>query len=240
MKIYLLTSNKYTKNICPINVHFLNKYWPNQNITIVGYEDVLELKNLPNNVSIECLGTQEDYGATWTNALIPFFKQIEEEYFVLIFDDHILMNNVDESKIYELEKYLINKKAQKAMIGGGIDLRYATKFQQDQNVLVFDQYVDYRTSLHPAIWTKDYFLRYLKPNMTSWDFEIRNHNKSRGDGANILNYNYSYPDEPHLFSYLELYTKGTLNLKDAVVQTEQKSRKFFNDEDLKYIWERTK
>ncbi len=104
MKIYLLTSNKYTKSICPINIKFLNKYWPNQDVTIVGYEDVLELENLPDNVNVECLGTQEDFGRTWTNALIPFFKKVEEEYFTLIFEDHVLMNEVPTDKIAELEE----------------------------------------------------------------------------------------------------------------------------------------
>jgi hypothetical protein len=267
MKIYLLTSNKYTKSLCPINVHFLNKYWPNQDITIVGYEDVLELKELPDNVNVACVGTQADFGSTWTNALIPYFKQAKEEYFTLIFDDHILMNQVPLDKIAELEEQFINKKAQKAMIGGGISLDSAKTFEDNKNLLEFAQYIDYRMSLHPAIWSKEYFLKYLKPNLTSWDFELVNDNRARFDGATILNYNYNYPSQPHLYSYLELYTKGQNNIvkltpdiskeliseleqsikekkstktADGLVVAQQSSARFFNEEDIKYIWERTK
>ena len=267
MKIYLLTSNKYTKSLCPINVHFLNKYWPNQDITIVGYEDVLELKELPDNVNVACVGTQEDFGKTWTNALIPFFKEVKEEYFTLIFDDHILMNQVSLNKIAELEEQFINKKAQKAMIGGGINLNLTKTFEGNENLLEFAQHADYRASLHPAIWNKDYFLKYLRPNMTSWDFELVNDNRVRFDGATILNYKYDYPNEPHLYSYLELYTKGRNNIvklvpnmsekiiseleeslkekkstktADGLVIAQQSSARFFEAEDIKYIWERTK
>jgi len=243
MKIYLLTSNKYTKNLCPINVEFLNKYWPNQDVTIVGYEDVLELQDLPDNADVVCVGTQEDYGKTWTNALIPFFKEVKEEYFVLIFDDHILMNKVPIDKISELEEQFINKKAQKAMIGGGIKLENSNTFKENENLLEFSQHVDYRTSLHPAIWNKEYFLKYLRPNMTSWDFELYNESRARFDGAAILNYKYDYPNEPHLYSYLELYTKGKNNIQQhtdgTLLVPDQPSARFFDSEDITYIWEKT-
>ena len=186
MKIYLLTSNKYTKSLCPINVKFLNKYWPDQDITIVGYEDVLELQDLPKNANIACVGIQEDFGKTWTNALIPFFNKIEEEYFVLIFDDHILMNDVPLDKISELEEEIQSNKAQKAMLGGGISLDHSAPYKGNENLVVFSQHISYRTSLHPAIWRKEYFLKFLKPNMTSWDFELLNDASARFDGATIL------------------------------------------------------
>ena len=168
----MITSNKYTTKLCPINVHFLNKYWNDLDITIVGYEDVLKLRNLPSNVKVESLGNQSDYGTNWTDALIPFFEQIPEKYFTLILDDHILLNEVNEEKIKILEKWFIEKKADKAMIGGGISLQQTSK--ADEEVLLFNQNANYRTSLHPAIWTKEYFLKYLKPNMSSWDFELQN------------------------------------------------------------------
>lgn len=238
MKVYLLTSNKYTKKLCPINIHFLNKYWPTQDITIVGYEDVTELTDLPENVDVVCLGNQEDYGKTWTNALIPFFKKVEEEYFILVFDDHILMNVVDNNKISVIEEQFIKKVADKAMIGGGISLSNARQFEEDERLLVFNQDAPYRMSLHPAIWTKKYFLKYLLPNMTSWNFELANQRNAVFDGATILNYKYDYPNEPHIFSYLELYTKGQINInEDGKIITNQPSGRYFETEDIRYIWE---
>ena len=238
MKIYLLTSNKYTEKLCPINIHFLNKYWPDNEITIVGYDYVSDLENLPDNVTKVCLGLQEDYGRMWTNALIPFFKKIPEDYFTLVFDDHILMNKVDQQKINVLEEQFLNKNADKAMIGGGISLSNTALYDKDERLLTFNQTAMYRMSLHPAIWTKNYFLKYLFPNMTSWDFELQNNGRALMDGATILNYKYDYPNEPHLFSYLELYTKGKVNINEkGEVITNQPSSRHFNSQDIEFIWE---
>ena len=245
MKVYLLTSNKYTLKICPINIYFLNKYWPNLDVTIVGYEDVLKLEDLPPNVDVVCVGNQSNFGNSWSDGLIPFFKGIPEEYFTLIFDDHILMNEVSEDRIEIIEEQFRLKNADKAMIGGGLLLSKSTPLNDD--LLLFHQGIMYRTSLHPAIWTKEYFLKYLKPGMTSWDFELKNP-ESMHDGAKIINLNYDGPDdrirrgqrpeERHIYSYLELYTKGTLNIDGhGNVLTFQPSSCFFDKEKLKYIWD---
>jgi len=216
----------------------LNKYWPDRDITIVGYEDVLKLTNLPSNVEVHCLGNQDDYGKSWSNALIPYFENIPEEYFTLIFDDHILMNQVDEEKFKVIEEQFKLKQADKAMIGGGISLREATKL--NDNLLIFNQDANYRMSLHPAVWTKEYFLRYLKPDMTSWDFELGNNSRAMLDGATIINYRYDYPNEPHIFSYLELYTKGQINIDSSSITSNQPSARYFETEDIQYIWKEVK
>lgn len=236
MKVYLITSNKYTLKVCPINIHFLNKYWKNIDITIVGYEDVDKLENLPNNVKVANMGIQEDFGNTWTTALIPFFENVPEEYFVTILDDYILMNPVDESKIATIEEQFKFKRVQKAMIGGGIPLSSASEYTE--NLLIFNQNIPYRTSLHPSIWDKQYFLKYLKPGMTAWDFELKNDAIARNDKAKIINYKYEYPKEPHLYSYLDLYTGGQLNINEqAQLQIEMPSSRHFDNDDIRYIWE---
>tara|TARA_R100000008_G_C3584275_1_gene170903 strand:+ start:2383 stop:3075 length:693 start_codon:yes stop_codon:yes gene_type:complete len=217
-------------------VHFLNKYWDNLDITIVGYEDVLKLGNMAPNVSTVSLGKQSDFGSMWTNGLIPFFKNIPEDYFTLILDDHILLNRVDEGKIRIIENEFINHNVDKAMIGGGIDMTQTTPYSSD--LLLFNQEVDYRTSLHPAIWSKKYFLKYLKPDMTSWDFELKNNGEAKQDKAKIINFAYNYPEYPHLYSYLELYTKGTVTINSyGNVLTNQPSKRFFKRGDIKYIWD---
>ena len=223
--------------MCPLNIYFLNKYWPDLDITIVGYEEVLDLQNLPENVNVVSLGIQSDFGDSWTNALIPFFKQIPESYFALTLDDHILMNEVNVEKMATIEEQFKTDEVEKAMIGGGIPLSSTTEFKE--NLLLFNQDVDYRTSLHPAIWTKHYFLKYLKPDMTSWDFELRNNNEAKYDGCRVINYKYDYPNEPHIFSYLELFTKGTITINEqGETITNQPSSRYFDKEDIKYIWEK--
>ena len=238
MKIYLTTSNKYT-HVCPIAIHFLNKYWPGQDISLLGYDQTATLKNLPENVTLEILGKQSDFGNSWTDALIPFFHKVPEDYFIILLDDLMLLSKVDNDKIKLLEKQFLLGKADKAVIGGGLSLSLTTKLEN--NLLLFNQNIDYRTTLHPSIWTKKYFLKYLKPNMTAWGFEIENNEEAKNDGAAIITNNYSYPQEPDPFLILNLYNKGRLTIdEDGNVFRggPPASRKFFNKEDLTYIWER--
>ena len=233
MKIYLLTSNKYT-HVCPVNIHFLNKYWPDQDITLVGYDKVTGLKNLPYNVTIDSLGPQTDF-PKWSDALAPYFESIPEDYFVLIFDDHILLNKVDKAKMTIIEEQFRSKKVDKAMIGGGVPLKFSSKY--GENLLMLPQGVHYRASLHPAVWMKKYLLNYLKPDLTSWDFELKNDPVAMFDGAKIINYNYNYPESPHPFSYLELFNKGIISInEDGDILSSQPSQKFFDKKDIQYIW----
>jgi hypothetical protein len=234
MKVYVIASDKYA-HICPLTIYFLNKNWPEQDVVIVGYEGLKELKKLPSNVSVVSLGKQDDFGTSWTDGLIPFFEKIPDEYFTLILDDHILLNRVDEKKIKIIEEQFLLKRVDKATIGGGISLSNAIDW--GENLLLFNQGINYRTSLHPAVWTKEYFIKYLKPNMTSWEFEAKNNSEAMFDNAKIVSFSYDYPLEPHIYSYLELYTKGSLNItKEGNLLNYQPSNRFFDKEDIKYIW----
>tara|TARA_R110000824_G_scaffold45728_1_gene132043 strand:+ start:13118 stop:13840 length:723 start_codon:yes stop_codon:yes gene_type:complete len=236
VKLILTTSNKYTY-VCPLNIHFLNKYWPGQEVILLGYEEVERLQNLPENVEVHMLGQQDDYGTSWTDALIPFFQNLEEQHFVVLFDDMILMSAVDPEVIRRLEEEVVTGRAQKALIGGGMPLTSTTKMEN--GLLVFDQNMGYRATLHPAIWAKDYFLSFLEPNFSPWQFEILNENKARRDGAVIINDDYVYPQHPHTFTTLNLYSKGNITInKNGEILDNQPSAKYFDKEDLLYIWEK--
>tara|TARA_R110002020_G_scaffold130148_1_gene291283 strand:- start:31659 stop:32381 length:723 start_codon:yes stop_codon:yes gene_type:complete len=236
MKLILTTCNKYTY-ICPINIHFLNKYWPGQEIMLLGYEEVEKLQGLPENVEVHMLGQQDDYGTSWTDALIPFFQNLEEECFVVLFDDMILMKEVPQETMTRLEQEVVSGRAQKALIGGGMPLTSTSKMEN--GLLAFDQNMGYRATLHPAIWARDYFLSFLKPNFSPWQFEILNENKARRDGALIINDDYVYPQQPHTFTTLNLYSKGQLTINESgQILDNQPSSRYFEREDLLYIWEK--
>tara|TARA_R110001583_G_scaffold6811_13_gene34374 strand:- start:20178 stop:20912 length:735 start_codon:yes stop_codon:yes gene_type:complete len=238
MKIYVVACDKFT-HVCPTTVEFLNKNWPNQDITILGYGAVTSLQGLPENVDIHSLGNEEEYDSSWTTALIPFFENVKEDYFALILEDTILMNPVDSERLSILEEQFISGSASKAMIGGGLFLGDSKRHYDSsgRSYLVFNQSIDYRCSLHPAIWKKDYFLKFLKPNMNPWQFELWNNNFAKHDGAKIINNDYKYPEEPHTYSFLNLYQAGKLTInEEGNIRDQQPSGRFFAKEDLKYIW----
>jgi hypothetical protein len=237
MKVFIVSSNKYA-SVVPINLFFLDKYWPEANVTVLGYEALHGVDGINPDQEVVVLGNQDDFGKSWSTALIPYFEKTKHESFVILVEDFILMNRVDHSRIKILQKEINSGKAQKAIIGGGLDSVNATIWEGNSNIFLFNQNIDYRCTLHPSIWKKEYFLKWLNPGDTIWDFEVKNNAYIKNDGANIIGYDEKWPECPRLYSSLNLYS-GRLGLtinKDGAVLDNQPSSKFFDIEDTKMMW----
>lgn len=235
MKVFLITSNIYT-HVCPTSIEFLKRYWPEAQVTVLGYENVREYSHHLKDVETVFLGEQDSFGRSWSSALIPYFKTVKDETFVILVEDLILMNRVDHSKIKVLDEKIRSGKAKKAVIGGGIPLDKTSLWEDD--LLLFNQNIDYRCTLHPSIWNKEYFEKFLKEGHTIWDFEVANNELAKSDGEKIIALNYRYPETMHLFSSLNLYSRRELTInKEGSILDNQPSSKFFKTEDIQEIWE---
>jgi len=169
MKILVPTSNKYAEMTIPFSELF-NRYWPGQEIYFLGY-DKLPSQKLPENCQFVSLGKQEDFGTEWTTALIPYIKELPDTHFVVTLEDTVLVGEVDQKKVELLENEITSGRAKKALLDSHLN-KYAIPYTE--NLLQLHPQADYRTSLHPAIWEKNYFLKYLKPGYNPWDFEVKN------------------------------------------------------------------
>ena len=56
----------------------------------------------------------------------------------------------------------------------------------DTFVIQADHSIQYRLCTQWSIWNKDFMLKYLKPGMTAWDFELQGFNDYMNDGYRIL------------------------------------------------------
>ena len=235
MKVILHTSNGST-HVALTNIKMFEKYWKNIEIILLGYEEILLLERaqLPDNVTAICMGKQSDFGKTWSTAMIPVLNTLEDEYFVLVPDDCVLMKEVDIEKVLFLEKLVQAGRVDKAILGGGIPL--TDMIEYDEKLLVVYQNVPYRTSVIPAIWTKRYLLQYLKSGMTAHDFEVV---PSQNDGAVIVNYNTGpNPENPHLFCFVNAYHKGKLTIDENLEMTcNTPQYRHYSKEDLTFIRE---
>ena len=82
-------------------------------------------------------------------------------------------------------------------------------------------------------------MKYLKPNLTAWGFEVNNNNEAKYDGAVIIANDYVYPESPHPFSHFNLYSKGRITINsNGDILDNQPSGRFFDRQDLLYIWEK--
>ena len=182
MKTYITTSNSYVRLI-PEMAARLNRYWPDQDVTILGFD--VAPPEFPKNFKFHSLGVQADFGRSWTDPLKPFFESIDDEYFVLLLDDYFLTAPVDTDKVAfaearmkeGVEKFDLSDDRSKEMhsrLGGG--------------VIESDQKAPYRVSLQAGIWNRRYFLKYLKPSRDAWHFECDGYKEAFNDGAKVLGF----------------------------------------------------
>ena len=199
MKILVTTSDNYVHLIEPHHL-LLNKYWPGNEIVYLGFSSE-NVPKLPDNCSFVSLGNQDDFGREWTTPLIPYIESIEDEYFVVTVEDMMLTGEVDLDKMKLLEDEIKSGNASKAIL----DSHLRDKCEPYKPGLIkMKQRAQWRTTLHPSIWRKDYFQKYLKPHWSAWQFEEDNFFESYHDGANVILL--EGPD--NIFKAMNVYRKG--------------------------------
>jgi hypothetical protein len=76
---------------------------------------------------------------------------------------------------------------------------------------------DYRLTLHPAIWTRDYFNHYLRPGYNAWEFETVLGREARMDNNLII-----APDIPtSLWDCINVFRRGQMDLIPADNQQQE-------------------
>lgn len=112
----------------------------------------------------------------WSNGFIEFFNSRPDiKFFLLFFDDMFVLDKVDSEQIkYLLSMMKIDEKIGKIQLGGShTTLPYYESVVKDDkyDLVSLSQNVEYRASTQPAIWRVDYFLKYLRPLQSPWDYE---------------------------------------------------------------------
>lgn len=201
MRTLISTSDKYLHLLVPYTILF-NKYWPNQDVTFLGFDDS-NIPELPDNFKYVSLGKQSDFEHYWTNPLIPYINAMEEEYFIISMEDVMLIDYVNLEGMELLENEIRSGNADKAVLDTHLNV-YSIPYKTGMTQMKVD--APYRTTLHPSIWRKEYFLKYLKPNFTVWDFEIKNMPESKKDEATVIST--SGWIENNVFKSSNVYKKG--------------------------------
>ncbi|MDO8609181.1 MAG: hypothetical protein Q7R95_01415 [bacterium] len=194
MKVIVPTSDKY-QFIMPVFCQLFNKYWPNQECIILCYSQIKD--KLPDNFEIISLGPDNK---DWTAGLRPFFSSFKDEYFVLHLEDHILTDYVKINKLKIMENEIISG-ADKAMLHSHLNI-FSQPLHDD--ILLINQDIDYRTTIHTAIWRTSYFLKYLQYNCSNvFAFELIK--DARNDGAKIVSLKSINSYQDHIIDFMNLF-----------------------------------
>ena len=175
--------------------HFYNKYWDNAPpVTVLGFNE--PDFELPDNFSFFKMADSQQGGAKgWSNYIRDYVSGMEEDRFIFGIDDFCICRPVD----VDLFQRLLDLDDPKI---GRIDLQPSFQYSRDRTDLTlveaFDDYdlvslaqrstreFIYRITGQFSIWNREYFLRYLEPDMSPHDWELKGGVKAENDGYQIL------------------------------------------------------
>lgn len=173
--IYISTSNSYS-HVVPVFIHLAQKYGSHHAYTIVGYDK--PNFELPIGFKFVSLGEQIGGSENFGTDLSKFFSSLSDELIIWCMEDSFLRDYIDESQF----QYALDLMERDGAIGRiSLTTQNINKYTEVYpfgeidygRVLQTPPKSEYRLSTMPAIWRKEFLLRYLKPNMTPWQFEVQ-------------------------------------------------------------------
>ena len=190
IKVYVSTSDNYL-NLIKIFQFLFNKFWDaEQEVVVLGYKEPdFELEK---NFSFHSMGKSRHTPNEWGTDLKKYFESIDDEHFILIFEDNFPVIPVNHSLLNEIKK-ILNDDIGRFCINNSIERSrgYTGTTRQIGHVgniplLECTQNSDYRLSGMPSIWQRKYFLKYLQDEWSPWDWEVKGSEFARNDNYKIL------------------------------------------------------
>lgn len=163
LKIIVTTSNAYA-HLLPIFAYLFNRYMPDEQVTVLGYDEPI---GLPDNFTFVSLGTQ---GAVseWSTDIRKWVEQDDADWYLWLMEDQFLKAPVDTDKLADCCALMMPEV-------GRIDLTGDVQ-KREHNIDQFDTVTAsptsrYRLSTQPSLWNRQYMLQYLTDGLTPWIFE---------------------------------------------------------------------
>lgn len=214
MKVIVTTSNKYV-SLLGGYAELFNRHWSKDQEVVVLCYDEPKMK-LPGNFTIHSLGKQEDFGTTYTDAVIPFFDTLKDEYFVIVMEDHFLVQDVDLDLVKKAEKEILSNGVDKVWLGCWMgndnhpiknhsNKTYSEDFfefsQPQQGKYYMGSFLD------PSLWTSKLWSKLISPGLTLHQVE--------GHGVDIckqINPKVLFPRRRVIYNHLDAARHGGFNI----------------------------
>lgn len=173
--VYVMTSDSYHKAL-RIFAHQFNRHWhPHYPVTVVGFAS--PTVELPENFSFLSLGDQKDYPLSkWSNGLLKMLDTIQDELFVLFFEDYFIVEPVKldiVSRIYDMMQQFPE------IIKGDLaaDRQFANPVRElgswnGVDFVLSDPRSQYHMSLYIGMWRKSLLYQVLVPDENPWQVEL--------------------------------------------------------------------
>jgi hypothetical protein len=184
----------------PIFFRNLNKFWGNCTFPKYLITDSIKFEfdgiNTINPEKDEFIDKMD-----WGGRLLSCLNKIKEENVLLIFEDYVLINNVNEFELTNSIEFFINNKVDFLTLGTHDFSRKGHVNLVDKIVKV-ESLTKYKVTTSPGIWRKNILSKYLIKGLNPWQFEILGTVASifRKDNFYMLNifyYNLNYEILPY-------------------------------------------
>lgn len=176
VRVFITTCDNYLPALRPM-AWLLNKYWKPEPPECVVMGFTPPEFELPDNFSFHSVGRQEDYPfQKWTDAVIKFLNEVDDEVFVLLLDDMWPTRGIDGRAIDMLTDYM-RQFRYVARIDLTGDRLYAHGMKPYGSLAWLDLIISmpgspYHSSLMAGIWNRQHMLGLLKPGWTAHDVEL--------------------------------------------------------------------
>lgn len=184
--IVCMTSDKYIDAVRPF-LWLLRKYWPSghgpASVIVAGFtEPDFDLNGFGENPQVRAkfhsIGKFEDYPISkWSDSLIDFLKQIDEEYIILMLEDYWIIRDVNIPAL-ELAYSYMKKYPKTLKFDLAADRMYARgsiknfRYEGWLDIVKSDIDSPYHMSLMTGMWKTDLLKQVLVPGWSPWDVEI--------------------------------------------------------------------
>ena len=228
MKLQILIASYAKANdIWYITDHFLRKYWKADLKITLGANGEDREAFVPEGWSY--INHGEDI--SFSKSLMSYLESIDDEYFILMLDDFIILEEVDNDKIEKAFDFIKSH--------DGVYLRLVPnpkgniKIDHDFSKIDVKFKVPYVTSLQMAIWKKEFLMQLLSYDFSPWEFEVKagktKDAMSHSEQFYVTNYNF--------ISYTHFVEKGRFYpfLKEILEQEGlplDSTREFLSEDDL--------
>jgi hypothetical protein len=143
-----------------------------QPVLVAGGEPDIEL---PDN--FRWFSVESRVKERWSDGLIEFLRMINSDIVCMMLEDYWVVRFVDWEILGSLEEYMlmypdvlkIDLTGDRLHSGAAVDVGYYGRADLVQTS--WD--VPYQWSTQAALWNRRHLLKYLRPGMSPWDFELQ-------------------------------------------------------------------
>jgi hypothetical protein len=133
----------------------------------------------------------------WGERIIQAISETKTEYVFFVLDDYYLSQLLTNEYIEYLLKFMDNRKVNKIMLSPVPDFAKYEYLESINTMHKMSPTSPWLTSVQPAIWRKSELLKFLKPEYTPWNFEVKGSELAKN---NIENYFVAKLDNPIYFN----------------------------------------